>query len=319
MPRLTVARALALMWLLLAVAILLPFGLGGFYGNREEVGGYQGSIGASVEPVVFKSTPLKLELAPRILVDIEPKHEGIKILDPFINTYEPEFEFPFRPWLNQEEYLAEFKLIVTVWDGVVHSSASFISGGYYIIEAIFTPSTSSVYVYLTLKAPLYSISFYEAQFTGLEPGTMYRVTFRAPYQQTTTHSWEGQTVTARFTPIPPLRLNTTFYQAYRPFEIWAVIIKPDGSSVTGVVNIASSMPFKSGYEVDLYLKLTLTEPVTSVSEILVLAKPHPDYSNALTMDMIAYPVFSITFENPTDLDMGFYIEVYYMLEATPTG
>jgi len=315
--RLSVAGALALMWLLLVLAILLPYGLDGFY--TKNTGRYGGSIGASVEPVEFKSTPLRLELAPRILVDIEPKHEGIKILDPFINTYEPEFEFPFRPWLNQDTYLAEFKVIVTVWDGVVHSSASYISGGYYIIEAIFTPSTSSVYVYLTLQAPLYSISFYEAQFTGLEPGTMYRVTFRAPYQQTSTHSWEGQTITARFTPIPPLRLNTTFYQAYRPFEIWAVIVKPDSSSVTGVIDIASSMPFKSGYQVDLYLKLTLTEPVTSVSEILVLAKPHPDYSNALTMDMIAYPVFSVTFENATDLDMGFYIEVYYMLEATPTG
>ena len=43
MPRrLTMAGALALMWLLLAVAILLPFGLGGFYGNREEVGAIKG-------------------------------------------------------------------------------------------------------------------------------------------------------------------------------------------------------------------------------------------------------------------------------------
>jgi len=311
------AGALALMWLLLAVAILLPYGLGGFYGDREEVGGYQGSIGASVEPVEFKSTPLKLELAPRILVDIEPKHEGITIVDPFVNTHYEEFEFLFRPWLNQNTLLSEFQLTVSIWDSTIHSSTSYISGGYYIVEAVFTPSVSSTYAFLTLKAPFYTVDVYQAQFTGLNPGTMYRVTFRAPYQQSSTHTWEGQTITARFTPMPPLRLNTYFYQAYRPFEIWAVIIKPDGSSVLNVISITSSMPSKSASSIDLYLKLTLTEPVTSVAEILVLAKPHPDYSNALTMDMIAYPVFSVTFETPVDLDTGFYVEVTYTLQASP--
>jgi hypothetical protein len=314
MPRLTVARALALLWLLLAVAILLPYGLGGL---RKDTGGYGGSIGVSVEPVEFKSTPLKLEVAPRIIVDIEPKHEGITIVDPFVNTGEPEFEFLFRPWLNQNTYLAEFQLTVKIWDSTIHSSTSYISGGYYIIEAVFTPDVSSTYAFLTLKAPLYTIDVYQVQLTGLNPGTMYRVTFKVPYQQSSTHYWEGQTITARFTPMPPLRLNTNFYQASRPFEIWAVIIKSDGSSVLNVTTITSSMPSKSDTSVSIYLKITLTQSVTSVGEIIVLARPHPDYSNALTMDMIAYPVFSVTFGNAVDLDVGFYIEVTYTLQASP--
>jgi len=317
MPRLTVARVLALLWLLLVLAILLPYGLGGFYGSREEVGGYQGSIGASVEPVEFKVAPLRIEESPRILVDIEPKHEGIEVLDPFTNYGLAEFELLFRPWLDQDTLLSEFQLAVEVSDSTIHSTTSYISGGYYVIEAIFTPSLSAVVASLRLKAPSYNVEVYYANFLGLDPGSIYRVTFKTPYQHTSTHEWEGQTITAKFTPIPPLRLNTNFYQAYNPFEIWAVIVLADSSSLTDKATVTTSMPVKDYNSVQLYVKVTLSEAVLSVKEVIVFAKPSSAYSNALANDLIAYPVFIVEFENPTDLGLGFVIEATYTLSASP--